>query len=97
MEYSLITRNMAPMVGDLIKLLITRKQEVEPNLLALHKEFEDATGAGLSMFNTADADESEEEKIESDRSVDNECLFLDLCSRQKYQHNIRFPPLVLCI
>ena len=48
------------MVGDLIKLLITCKQEVEPNLLALHKEFEEAIGSGLSMFETEDADESDE-------------------------------------
>ena len=50
--YSLITRNMAPMVGDLIKLLTSCKQKLEPNLLALHKEFEEATGmgAGLEAF-----------------------------------------------
>ncbi len=55
--YSLITRNMAPMVGDLIKLLTTCKQEVEPNLLALHEEFEQATGAELSTFETDGRDE----------------------------------------
>ena len=37
--YSLITRNMAPMVSDLIALLRTCKQEPEPNLLALEEEF----------------------------------------------------------
>ena len=38
-SYSLITRNMAPMVGDLVSLLRNCKQTVEPNLLALEAEF----------------------------------------------------------
>lgn len=37
--YSLITRNMAPMVADLVNLLRTCKQEPELNLLALEAEF----------------------------------------------------------
>jgi superfamily II DNA/RNA helicase len=37
--YSLITRNMAPMVGDLVSLLRKCSQETEPNLLALEAEF----------------------------------------------------------
>ena len=38
-SYSLITRNMAPMVGDLIDLLKSCDQPVEPNLDELAAEY----------------------------------------------------------
>ena len=37
--YSLLTRNLAPLVSDLIKLLQRNGQTVEPNLLALEQEY----------------------------------------------------------
>ena len=38
--YSLLTRNMAPLCSDLIKLLRSCGQEIEPNLIQLCKEYE---------------------------------------------------------
>ena len=38
-SYSLVTRNMAPLSGDLIKLLKSTGQEVEPNLEDLYEEY----------------------------------------------------------
>lgn len=40
-SYSLITRNMAPMVGDLVDLLRSCGQEVEPNLEQLASDYRD--------------------------------------------------------
>jgi superfamily II DNA/RNA helicase len=55
--YSFITRNMAPMVGDLVSLLTSCKQTIEPNLLALAEEF--ARGSFVEG-------EEEEEGVEED-------------------------------
>ena len=38
-SYSLVTRNMAPLAGDLIALLKSTNQKIEPNLEALADEF----------------------------------------------------------
>ena len=37
--YSLLTRNMAPLVDDLVILLKSCKQDVEPNLIKLSEDF----------------------------------------------------------
>ncbi len=56
--YSLITRNMAPMVDDLIGLLKKCKQEpIEPNLLALNAEFK---AGGFQCAAESDGDDEEE-------------------------------------
>lgn len=47
--YSLITRNMAPMVGDLIKLLLNSNQQVEANLAALKEEFDQMVNSGATL------------------------------------------------
>eukprot|EP00605_Chrysophyceae_sp_TOSAG23-4_P000461 GSChrysophyteH1.ASY1.ANO1.519.1 assembled CDS len=54
--YSLITRNLAPMVADLVELLRKCSQQIEPNLLALEAEF--AAGG----FNAESSDEELEEE-----------------------------------
>ena len=41
--YSFFTRNLAPMASDLIKLLKSCSQEVEPNLLSLHSDYSQGT------------------------------------------------------
>ena len=42
-SYSLVTRNMAPLANDLILLLKSTNQEVEPNLEDLAEEFKSGT------------------------------------------------------
>lgn len=42
-SYSLVTRNMAPLANDLILLLKSTNQEIEPNLEDLAEEFKSGT------------------------------------------------------
>ena len=49
--YSFFTRNLAPMAMDLIKLLESCSQTVEPNLRLLHEEF------SAGSLNLEDGDE----------------------------------------
>ena len=42
-SYSLVTRNMAPLAADLIDLLKSTNQEIEPNLEDLAEEFKSGT------------------------------------------------------
>ena len=55
--YSLVTRNMAPLANDLISLLRSTNQTVEPNLLNLADEFT----SGNFVWDE-DAEEKEGEK-----------------------------------
>lgn len=65
--YSLITRNMAPMVGDLIKLLKSCNQKVETMLTQLEQEFNQVVDGGGAMEEdeegggSGDGDEGEDE------------------------------------
>ena len=56
--YSLLTRNMAPLVGDLITLLENSKQAVEPNLISLKNDY---IGGAFEL-------DEEEEGIDCDES-----------------------------
>ena len=49
-SYSLVTRNMAPLAGDLISLLKSTNQRVEPNLESLADEF----NSGAFVFDCED-------------------------------------------
>ena len=42
-SYSLVTRNMAPLAADLIDLLKSTNQDIEPNLEDLAEEFKSGT------------------------------------------------------
>ena len=62
--YSLISRNMAPMVKDLIQLLESCNQVVEPNLLALHAEFQNAM-SGEAEGEAKEDDDNDDEDDET--------------------------------
>jgi len=72
MTYSLITRNMAPLVKDLIGLLSRCGQHVEPNLQKLASEYNPSTfvlddddepvgGAGLGVEENGDDDDDDDD------------------------------------
>jgi superfamily II DNA/RNA helicase len=63
--YSLISRNMAPLVGDLILLLQSCEQKIEPNLAALHKEFAEVTAAG-GQIEGANEEEGDDDNDDDD-------------------------------
>ena len=56
--YSLVTRNMAPLANDLISLLRSTNQTVEPNLLGLADEF----SSGNFVWDE-DAEDKEKEEM----------------------------------
>jgi ATP-dependent RNA helicase DDX5/DBP2 len=58
--YSLVTRNMAPLAGDLIALLRSSGVEPEPNLLALASEFSSGTFVMDADDNEAQGDDEDE-------------------------------------
>lgn len=53
-SYSLVTRNMAPLSGDLIKLLRSSDQVVEPNLEDLAEEY--SSGSFVMDMEDVDAE-----------------------------------------
>ena len=62
-SYSLITRNMAPLVPSLVKLLKKYGQEVEPNLQALSDDTEVlADGDGDGQQSAADDDDGDDKE-----------------------------------
>jgi superfamily II DNA/RNA helicase len=70
--YSLLTRNMAPLAEDLISLLESCDQVVEPNLLALK---EDYIGGGFVMGEGEEEegdDDEDEDEDEDDEGFDSE-------------------------